>query len=114
MKWDSKLALLVSATVCAAACSSPRRSEPIRGEVPLRSASVEKGQRVFFHACDACHVGGEGGLGPSLNEKPLPEFAMRYQVRHGLGAMPAFDEQEISDDALDDLMAYVKTLRHGS
>jgi mono/diheme cytochrome c family protein len=36
---------------------------------------------------------------------------IRFQVRHGLGAMPAFSEKEIGDRELDDLVAYLKALR---
>ncbi|MDC4226474.1 MAG: cytochrome c [Candidatus Manganitrophus sp.] len=55
---------------------------------------------------------GEAGLGPALNNKPLPGWMIRFQVRHGLGAMPAFSEKEISDRELDDLViAYLKAFR---
>jgi mono/diheme cytochrome c family protein len=93
------------------ACGSARRSEPIAGELAIDSNDMAAGQKVWMQNCDACHIGGEGGLGPSLNDKPLPEFAMRTQVREGLGAMPAFDEREITGKQLDDLMLYVQQLR---
>jgi mono/diheme cytochrome c family protein len=64
--------------------------------------------------CHQCHPGGEAGLGPAINDKPLPGFLIRLQVRNGLGAMPAFSAQEISPDDLDDLIAHLKALRqHG-
>ena len=61
--------------------------------------------------CQQCHPGGEAGLGPALNDKPLPEFLKKFQVRHGLGTMPSFSEKEISDQQLEDLMEYLKALR---
>jgi mono/diheme cytochrome c family protein len=65
--------------------------------------------------CQKCHPGGEAGLGPALNDKPLPVFLMRFQVRKGLGAMPAFPESRISGDELDDLLKYVVAFRrHGT
>ena len=47
--------------------------------------------------CNQCHVGGATGLGPSLNDKPIPNWFVRIQVRHGLGAMPAYSSNVISD-----------------
>jgi len=61
-----------------------------------------------------CHPGGEGGLGPSLNDKPLPAFAKKLQVRTGLvgfNIMPAFNKHQIPSEDLDDLMRYMKALR---
>jgi mono/diheme cytochrome c family protein len=64
--------------------------------------------------CQKCHPGGEAGLGPGLNDKPFPKFLQHFQVRHGLGAMPAFSPAEISESQLEDLLAYVHALRrHG-
>ena len=84
------------------------------GPLPLDDPQVERGRVVFMEKCQACHPGGEAGLGPALNDKPLPGFVKRFQVRHGLGAMPAFPEEEIGDDELDDLLAYLAALRrHG-
>jgi hypothetical protein len=36
---------------------------------------------------------------------------MKFQVRHGLGAMPSFDEERISDQHLDQLISYLQALR---
>lgn len=54
---------------------------------------------------------GGAGLGPAINNKPLPGWLIRFQVRHGFGAMPAFSEKEISDGELNDVVAYLKALR---
>lgn len=66
-----------------------------------------------MHLCHQCHPGGMAGLGPSLNDKPLPGFLVRTQVREGLGAMPSFDEDELNDADLDQLVAFVGRLREG-
>ncbi|HJP61658.1 MAG TPA: cytochrome c, partial [Gemmatimonadaceae bacterium] len=58
-----------------------------------------------------CHPGGAAGLGPPLNNKPAPAFVIRFQVRHGLGAMPAFDSTQISDADLHAVAEYLKALR---
>lgn len=91
---------------------SARRSEPIAG--PLKSASPEvaKGEVAFDQHCSHCHPGGERGLAPAINNKPLPGFLIKFQVRHGMGAMPAFSQREIAPDELDALVRYLKALRH--
>ena len=108
MKTYIVLLLLIAAT---AACSTPRRSETLGNAPVLKTAAEERGQKVFMQNCNSCHVGGTGALGPSINDKPLPVFAMRFQVRHGLGVMPAFPEEKTSDAELDDLMTYLLALR---
>lgn len=49
------------------------------------------------------------GLNPAIN--PAPSFAKRFQIRHGLGAMPSFDESLISDKELDNVLSYLKALK---
>jgi mono/diheme cytochrome c family protein len=93
------------------ACSPVRRAEPIVGPMTAADASVKRGERLYNMYCYQCHATGEGGLGPSLNDKPLPHFAIRLQIRHGLGVMPAFGEQQLSDRQVDDIADYVIALR---
>jgi mono/diheme cytochrome c family protein len=64
-----------------------------------------------MQTCNQCHVGGASGLGPGINDKHLPPFFIRFQVRHGLGAMPAFSDRAISDAQLDDVISYLRYLR---
>ena len=92
------------------ACGPARRSEPLLG--PLRlSDPEERGRVVFMRYCQSCHPGGEAGLGPALNDKPFPGFMKKFQVRNGLGSMPSFSDEVISDDELDDLISYLGALR---
>lgn len=95
----------------ALACGSPRRSEAQLGPMRIESDETARGRLVFTRHCDECHPGGTAGLGPALNNKPLPGFLIRFQVRHGMGAMPSFPESRIPDAELDDLVAYVKARR---
>jgi mono/diheme cytochrome c family protein len=101
--------LLVLLTV--SGCSSPRRGEPIVGGAPPLDAQIVRGERVFMAHCHQCHPGGEGGLAPAINDKPLPGFLIKFQVRQGIGAMPAFSSEEIRPEELNDLVAYLKALR---
>jgi mono/diheme cytochrome c family protein len=114
MRWR-RAALLAALTMAGGAlalgaCGSARRGEPLRGPLSL-DEPAERGRLVFLASCHACHPGGEGGLGPALNNKPLPGFLKRFQVRHGLGVMPSFRSDELSDAQLADLMAYLGRLR---
>lgn len=65
-----------------------------------------------MRVCNGCHPGGEAGLGPALNNKLLPGFLIKFQVRNGLGVMPSFSQDVISPEELDDLVSYLVALRH--
>jgi len=92
-------------------CLPQRRDAPLVGELTGLSPSEARGQVVYMANCQQCHPGGARGLGPGLNDKPLPRFAIHAQVRAGLGAMPAFGPDEISDADLRALVDYVVRLR---
>jgi mono/diheme cytochrome c family protein len=101
----------VSALVLtAAACGSARRGEAVSGPLVLAGAA-DRGAVVFMERCHKCHPLGEAGLGPALNDKPLPDWLKRVQVRQGLGVMPSFPHSLIPDEQLDDLLAYLSALR---
>lgn len=93
-------------------CVSARRGEPLAGPLTVSSPAVARGQVAFMHYCHACHPGGDAGLGPALNNKPLPGFMIKTQVRLGLGAMPAFSKKVIKTSDLSDIVAYLKAQRH--
>src|SRR5688572_29869575 len=94
-----------------AACGSSRRSEPILGPAPLKTADEQKGEVLYMKFCHQCHPGGAGGLGPGLNNKPVPGTAIRLQIRQGLGTMPAFGDNEIKDADVDAIIAYMLATR---
>lgn len=104
------LSALASAALLLSACSG-RRSEPLRGGLDVSDPKVSHGQIVYMQRCDKCHPGGDAGLGPALNNKPLPGFLIAFQARHGLGAMPPFAEDALSKADLEDVEAYLKALR---
>jgi mono/diheme cytochrome c family protein len=102
--------LLLGALAVLAAGCGPGPMELVRAPA-LASAEERHGERVFMRFCNGCHPAGLGGLGPGIVNKPLPRWAMRFQVRHGLGAMPAFPEEVIPSEDLDALIAYLRALR---
>lgn len=102
--------VLSVAPVLFSACSV-RRSEPIKGELAITDPAVKNGQVVYMKHCQKCHPIGESGLGPSVNSNPAPQFVKRFQVRHGLGVMPSFSDEVISDANLKDISKYMKALK---
>ena len=66
--------------------------------------------------CQQCHPGGEAGVGPPINNIPLPGFTKRIRIRSkafllGLGRMPSFKKHEISRQEMDDLIVYMHALK---
>lgn len=108
---DRFTAALAMMLLIGAACGTARRTEPIAGPHRLDDASLVAGQRAFAAYCQECHPFGETGLAPAINNKPLPGWLIRFQVRHGLGDMPAFSEDVIDDEELDQIVEYLKYLR---
>jgi mono/diheme cytochrome c family protein len=117
MRTSTWTILLVAPSIIAGAmalsgCGSPHRAEPFTGMEPLLDTpQKERGALVFARNCNQCHPGGEGGLGPALNSKPLPGPAIKLVVRTGPAQMPSFPESEISDEELDAVADYVMALR---
>jgi mono/diheme cytochrome c family protein len=103
--------ILASTFLAVCACSTARRTEPLAPPIDVSDPKVARGEKVFFQHCHQCHPHGQGGLGPAIVNKPLPEFLMKFQVRHGLGMMPSFGPDKISAEDNDALMAYIKAVR---
>ena len=92
---------------------SIRKSEPITGKefVPVNE-QIAHGERLYMQYCQKCHPGGEGGIGLAINPVPVPQFVKRFQVRHGLGVMPSFKKDEISESDLKDISKYMRAWQH--
>lgn len=70
-----------------------------------------RGMRLFMLHCNKCHPGGEQGVGPSLNDKPLPDFLIHFQIRQGIGDMPAFTKDELTKEEVQQIVRYVRFMR---
>jgi mono/diheme cytochrome c family protein len=105
------MTLLIGILVLLSGCGSARRTEPIAGPMSVVTGDLTQGRKLFMRNCDQCHPRGEAGLAPALNNKPLPAFLTKFQVRHGLGAMPSFSKDDISDQELEDIILYLQALR---
>ena len=89
-----------------------RRSEPVKQRSFTPSSEVAHGEKVYMSYCHKCHPSGEAGLGPAINSNPAPMFLKRFQVRHGLGVMPAFKEDALSKSDLDAIVKYLKAWKN--
>lgn len=104
------VALAVLALATMTACGPSRRG-PAFGTPREFTAQEQEGRVLFMRHCNMCHPGGSGGLGPSINNKPLPAVAMRTQIRQGVGSMPAFTEEMLSDAHVDAIVAYLNEMQ---
>jgi ubiquinol-cytochrome c reductase cytochrome c subunit len=80
------------------------------------SGDPAHGQELFNDECAACH--GWGGAGGILFSRPVPKIteATPTQVgealRVGPAAMPVFGPHQISQSQLNDIDAYIESLKH--
>ncbi len=106
-----KTAMLGVLAVLALVSCGPSRRGPAFGTPRELNAQQQEGRVLFMRSCNMCHPGGSSGLGPGINDKPLPSVAMRTQIRQGVGAMPAFTEEMLSDAQVDAIIAYLNELQ---
>lgn len=104
------LLMMVIVVIITVGCSA-RKGMPYSEPLTLESQQLKNGEILFNGYCNSCHPGGSSGLAPALNNKPLPAFLIRFQVRNGVGTMPAFEEKVLSDDEVKNIAKYVVYLR---
>jgi mono/diheme cytochrome c family protein len=109
-------ALSVAALLAACDNGSPSPAPPngsSPGAIEEATPGLPRGQAVFARYCNSCHPGGGRGAGPSLIELSpgLSDDLIRDSVRKGRNRMPAYNQSVISDDALTDMIAYIRTLK---
>lgn len=98
--------LPILVTGCAA-----KRGEPISHPLQITSENLARGEHAYMLHCQKCHPGGENGLGFAINNKPLPGFLIKAQIRTGAGAMPAFSKEMVTGEELDAILQYIDLLR---
>jgi len=104
-----RIVLLVALTLMLFTGCAIRRGEPI--SEPLGMEKVARGEEAYMVHCNKCHPGGEKALGFAINNKPLPGFMIKAQVRAGAGAMPAFPKELVTGEDLDNMLEYIALLR---
>ncbi len=77
------------------------------------AGDVAAGQKVFTQLCNVCHPNGGrvAGIGPKLAATTRDEAYIRNNIRMGKGTMPAFGPDQVSDQQLNDIVAYIKNLK---
>ena len=75
--------------------------------------SVDNGKKLFVaDGCYQCHgYAGQGapGYAPRIAPKLLPYQAFLKQLRQPRAEMPPYEAQQISDQAVADIYAFLKT-----
>jgi mono/diheme cytochrome c family protein len=78
------------------------------------AGNPEKGKKLWVaDGCYSCHgFDGHGGAGPKLAPKPIPLPAFVAIVRRPPpSGMPSFSAKYVADSDLQDMWAYLKTIR---
>ena len=87
-------------------CTAPKK-EPAAEPISMPTEELEKGRVLFDQHCATCHPEGKAGLGPAIINKPLPEALIQFQIRNGVGVMPAFGEEVLSDEQVNHIAEYL-------
>lgn len=106
-------AAAASATTPAAAPATAANSSAASSSQATTPADpVAAGQTLYVNkGCGACHgEKAEGGIGPALAGTGLSFEAVLQQVRAPKGQMPPFSAQQVSDDELRGIYAYLESL----
>ncbi len=92
-----------------AAPPTPVASTPAPTPEAAVTGDPVRGKELYAGRCAACHGGdATGKYGPSLIE--LDPDDMEQAVRQGKGGMPAFGTNMITEQDLEDIMAYIDAL----
>jgi 4-cresol dehydrogenase (hydroxylating) cytochrome subunit len=73
-------------------------------QAPEQGFAWKNGAEVYAKICAFCH---ETKIGPVIRGRALDPLYIRYTVRHGNRAMPAFRSSEIDDQSLEKVAEYV-------
>lgn len=108
--WYISFLILIFFLLKVTGCSAPKIM-PYSEPVTLETKELENGRKLFDQHCATCHPRGMSGLGPAIINKPLPEFLIRFQIRNGIGVMPAFKEDVLDDEQVENIAEYLVYLR---
>lgn len=98
------------ASTPATATRQPETASPVPATtIPSAPGDPARGKVTYDQYCLGCHPFGPQGTGPDVRGKS--EDAVKRKVRIGGGGMPAYPESMISDLQLNDLAAYVSSLK---
>ena len=116
--------VVVLATVAFAGCSQASATTATNPEeagavAAVGSGDAAAGQAIFANTCNKCHPNANAGIGPTLYgaqfESRYPDDAgIAAVIRRGKGGMPAFSTAQLSDQDMDDIIAYLRGLSSGA
>jgi mono/diheme cytochrome c family protein len=86
----------------------PPVEAPAAPAAPPAAADPSAGSAVFASSCGACHPGGREGVGPALIG--LSDDVLIRGTREGVGMMPAFKTDRLSDQQLLDIIAFLRSV----
>ena len=114
-------ALLLVACASAACQNQPALQRPVPGlqADPMMAEAVERGRLLTERTCASCHAVGRSGASPMVEATPFREIVKRYpldQLEEGFAeglvtAHPAMPEFVFRASEIDDLIAYLETLK---
>jgi len=85
--------------------------EPIPNPDPA-AGDVSRGRQLYTRFCAGCHqIVARGGVAPGAIAPPLQRATptqVAEAVRAGPWVMPRFDEEQLSDEELNDVIRYVE------
>lgn len=116
---------LLAAFALSLACGACASQDPSPGPTPTRpdlvAEAAGRGQRLAAAACASCHAIDQGGASPMAAATPFREIVGRYPLSHleeafaeGLvTSHPAMPAYVFRASEIDDLIAYLETVRAG-
>lgn len=114
-------ALLLVACASGACQTQPALQRPAPGSQadPMMAEAVERGRLLTERTCASCHAVGRSGASPMVEATPFREIVKRYpldQLEEGFAeglvtAHPAMPEFVFRASEIDDLIAYLETLK---
>lgn len=107
-----KLAVLMVGDADAASTAATAPAAAPASTAPLTGAAAAGREFFTSSQCNACHPGGEQLVGPSLFgvTQRMTESQVRNQIRNGGILMPPFGTDVVSDETMDNLIAFLQTL----
>lgn len=115
--WNTlSIFLVITATSGCSMNEEMKRIEAAKqmGEARQQSNSTNlTGEQIFYRSCNTCHPSGKKGMGPRLDQvnEHYPEDAqLAAFLRKGKGIMPPQSKDDLNEDELKNIVAYVRTL----
>lgn len=111
------LIVLVATTGGCAMSEEIRRIEEMKKLNQRREQQMTtdlSGQQIFVRSCNSCHPGAKAGMGPALDmlQDHFPtDDKLKKFIRTGVGSMPPQPKSILDDQELDNLVAYLRSLK---